>query len=100
MEKASAAEIAQHKTFAERLKLHANELEEDARDLGFELEGSASKPWIGYRTAAAVIKKCTKSLKSKEDVQTLKGVGVVIADLYVEFRDEGTFLGLYICVLR
>ena len=68
MEKASALEIAQHTRFAERLKLHANELEEDARDLGFELEGSASKPWIGYRKAAAVINKCTKSLKSKRAV--------------------------------
>ena len=91
MEKASAAEIVQQKRFAERLKLHANELEEDAR--GLELEGSASKPWIGYRKAAAVISKCTKSLKSKEDVETLKSVGDVIADLYVEFRDRGTFFG-------
>ena len=93
MEKASAAEITQHKRFAERLKLHANELEEDARGLVFELEGSASKPWIGYRKAAAVINKCTKSLKSKEDVETLKSVGDVIADLYVEFRDKDTFFG-------
>ena len=93
LEKASALEIAQHTRFAERLKLHANELEEDARDLGFELECSASKPWIGYRKAAAVISKCTKSLKSKEDMQTLKSVGDVIADLYVEFRDKGTFFG-------
>ena len=96
MEMASAAEIVQHKRFAERLKLHANELEKDAEDahgLVFELEGSASKPWIGYRTAAAVIKKCTKSLKSKEDMQILKSFGVVIADLYVEFRDKGTFFG-------
>ena len=91
MEKASAAEIVQQKRFAERLKLHANELEEDAR--GLELEGSASKPWIGYRKAAAVINRCTRSLKSKEDMKTLKSVGDVIADLYVEFRDKGTFFG-------
>ena len=93
LEKASAAEIVQQKRFAERLKLHANELEEDALDLGFELEGSASKPWIGYRKAAAVINRCTRSLKSKEDMKTLKSVGDVIADLYVEFRDKGTFFG-------
>ena len=68
-------------------------LEENARGIIFELEGSASKPWIGYRKAAAVINKCTKSLKSKEDVETLKSVWDVIADLYVEFRDKGTFLG-------
>ena len=96
MEKASAVEIVQQKRFAERLKLHANELEKDAEDahgLVFELGGSASKPWIGYRKAAAVINRCTRSLKSKEDMKTLKSVGDVIADLYVEFRDKGTFFG-------
>ena len=45
---------------------------------------------ISYRKAVAVIDKYSKSLKSEEDMETLKSVGDVIADLYVEFRDKGT----------
>ena len=94
MEKASAAEIKQHKEFAERLKLYATQCENHALNLGgFEREDSASKPWIGYRKAATVIRNCTRSLKSRDDISKLNNVGKVIADLYVEFRDKGTLFG-------